>query len=219
MGVRVAIISLIVTSLLTVIGFVVTATTSNKPTGGGSTSVSPSPISDTGDETSPEDNGPASPSPEDTTIGPDGLTTAERALRDSLNKNQWQRESCVRTTVPDAKAALECTVSVPDAFGVEWASDVTIMEYPSKDALRSAFRKHVGNLPAGNCDTQWDVRGHWTDRTSSKPIGDMACFTDANTGMSYVTRTFYDRPVAFEVYDADTQTLINWVNALDPVFE
>lgn len=216
---RVAIISLIVSSLLTVVGFVVTAATSdgrNDP-GKDPTSVRPTDTVQGGGE-GPKDDSP-SPSPEDTTVGPDGFTTAERTLRDSLNDNQWQRDSCGRTTVPDAKAALECTVSVADASGVEWTSKVIIMEYPTRDALRSAFRKHTANLPAGNCDTQQDVQGGWTDGTSSKPVGDMACFNDLNTGVYYIIRTFYERPVAFQVFDPDPVSLTNWVNALEPVFK
>jgi len=41
----------------------------------------------------------------------DGLTAAERKLRDSLNSDQWQRESCEHDKAPGATAALLCSVT------------------------------------------------------------------------------------------------------------
>ncbi|EKX69316.1 hypothetical protein [Streptomyces ipomoeae] len=220
-GVRVAVISLIVSSLLTVIGFVVTAATSGKPETNGGTSGGQSPINDTGGRTVPSDD-PTSPSPEspevsDTGPDSDGLTAADRALRDSLNDSQWQRDSCAHHDVPDTKAALRCTVSAQDATGFEYAATVVIMEYPSQKELRAAYLKYAANLPAGNCDIVQGVQGRWTDGRSSKPVGDTACFTN-NTGMYDIIRTFYERPVAFEVVDSDPVALTNWVNTLEPVF-
>lgn len=238
-SVRIAVISLIVSSVLTVVGFVVTAATSGKGGSDGGTTAGSSVTGGTGDKKADAHTGGTTGSTDDgttgatdggtedtTTGGPDthddtgagdGLTTAERDLRDSLNENQWQRDSCRRSTVPYARAALVCTVSAQDAAGFEYAAEVAVTEYPSKDVLRSAFRKYAANLPLGNCDVQQGVQGRWTDGTSSKPIGDTACFIN-NTGMYDIIRTFYERPVAFEIVGTDPVSLTNWVNALEPVF-
>jgi hypothetical protein len=231
--VRIAIISLIVSSLLTVAGIVVSAATSDK--GGKEPRKDPTPVGPTeivqgvsegknsGDSPTPTPSPSPTPTPspspgsEDITVDPDGLTTAERELRDSLNDDQWQHDSCTRTTVPDAKAALQCTVSVQDTAGFEYAMQVAVTEFPTKDDLRSAFRKYAANLQLGNCDVQQGVQGRWTDGTSSKPIGDMACFVNT-TGMYDIIRTFYERPVAIEVVGSDPVWLTNWVNTMDPVF-
>ncbi|MEE1835362.1 hypothetical protein [Streptomyces sp. SP17KL33] len=266
-SVRIAVISLIVSSVLTVVGFVVTATTSGRTTSDGGTTVGSTTTGST--TTSGTDGGTAGGEKVDATTGgtdgqtsgepdggtdgetsgepdggteetvtagtdagtdagteadtdtdtesDDGLTPAERDLRDSLNDSQWQRDSCRHSTVPDAEAALVCTVSAQDAAGFAYAAEVAVTAYPSKDVLRSAFRKYAANLPLGNCDVQQGVQGRWTDGTSSKPVGDTACFIN-NTGMYDIIRTFYDRPVAFEVVGNDPVGLTNWVNALDPVF-
>lgn len=237
---RIAIISLIVTSMLTIIGIVVSVVVADKDDpsddgrGGGPTArpfqddtATPSP-----DDTTPEpENTTPSPSPtptpETTTPTPDaddiedgeddGLTTAQRELRDSLNPAQWRRESCEPDTAPGAEASLRCTVTTQDPTYGALTTKASISVYGSKSEAQKVFRDYTAGLPDGNCDQQQNVRGVWSENGSDTPAGDAACYM--NTTFQYViTCTYYDRPALFAVTGPDFPALNRWWHGLDPIF-
>ncbi|MCL6737106.1 hypothetical protein [Streptomyces neyagawaensis] len=237
---RIAIISLIVTSMLTIIGIVVSVVVADKDDpsddgrGGGPTArpfrddtATPSP-----DDTTPEpETTTPSPSPtptpevttptadpDDTEGGEDdGLTTAQRELRDSLNPAQWRRESCEPATAPGAKASLRCTVTTQDPTYGALTTKANISVYGSKSEVQKVFRGYTAGLPDGNCDQQQNVRSVWSENGSDTPAGDAACYM--NTTFQYViTCTYYDRPALFAVTGPDFSALNRWWHGLDPIF-
>ncbi|WP_055514783.1 hypothetical protein [Streptomyces ossamyceticus] len=206
---RIAIISLIVTSMLTVIGIVVSVVVADKDDpsddgrGGGPTA---RPFQDDTDGTDHTEDG------ED-----DGLTTAQRELRDSLNPAQWRRESCEPDTVPGAEASLRCTVTTQDPTYGALTTKASISVYGSKSEAQKVFRDYTAGLPDGNCDQQQNVRGVWSENGSDTPAGDAACYM--NTTFQYViTCTYYDRPALFAVTGPDFPALNRWWHGLDPIF-
>ncbi|PKV82969.1 hypothetical protein BX283_0451 [Streptomyces sp. TLI_146] len=199
-GVRWTIIGVLISAVLTVVGWVVQAQLNHQPhTGGG-----PSPIVSTASNVS----GPS----ETATPPADGLTTAEHELRDSLNSDQWQRQSCEHDKAPGAKAALLCSVTTE---GGTLKAD--IVTYLSKDKLQEVYRTYARGLPLGNCDVSRNVHGSWHEKDSTMPTGDMACFTLAN-GQYLITCTYYDRPALFQVRYASAEAITRWWQTLDPVF-
>jgi hypothetical protein len=238
---RIAIISLIVTSMLTIIGIVVSVVVADKDDpsddgrGSGPTArpfhddtATPSP-----DDTTPEPENTTpspSPTPEVTTPTPapddtdgteddedDGLTTAQRELRDSLNPAQWRRESCEPYTAPGAEASLRCTVTTQDPTYGPLTTKASISVYGSKSEAQKVFRDYTAGLPDGNCDQQQNVRGVWSENGSDTPAGDAACYL--NTTFQYViTCTYYDRPALFAVTGPDFPALNRWWHGLEPIF-
>lgn len=221
-GVRWTIIGIVVSSLLAVVGLVIQTrqgqsgdTTDHSLPGGTGTTRTPGPNV----ATTPVDNPASGPSSSDSaTVDPgDGLTAAERALRDSLNGDQWQRDSCEHETAPGATAALKCTVTTTDATAGTVTTKADIALYPSKSKLQEVYRSYAAGLPEGNCDQSMNVRGTWHETNAGTPTGDMACY--ASTATTYVIFcTYYDRPALFQVTGANPAALTNWWHTLDPVF-
>uniref|UniRef100_A0AAU2VG41 Serine/threonine protein kinase n=1 Tax=Streptomyces sp. NBC_00003 TaxID=2903608 RepID=A0AAU2VG41_9ACTN len=199
-GVRWTIIGVLISAVLTVAGWVVQARlTHDDGPGGGA---------------SPETSAPThTPSPGGTTTAPaDGLTAAERELRDSLNSDQWQRKSCAHDRAPGSTAALLCAVT---AEGITMKADIVL--YPSRSKLQEAYQTYASRLPLGNCDVSRNVRGSWHEKGSTLPTGDMVCFTLAN-GQYVITCTYYERPALFQVKYTDAAAITRWWKTLDPVF-
>ncbi|MEU1195504.1 hypothetical protein ABZ446_04705 [Streptomyces sp. NPDC005813] len=218
-GVRWTIIGVLVSTLLTVVGLVVQARQGHDDTARGGSSAGssgtnggPGPSEVTQPVTASATSPVASP-PDDGS----GLTAAERALRDSLNTDQWRRESCERETAPGATAALKCTVTTSDATAGTVTTKADIALYPSRSKLQEVYRSYAANLPEGNCDQTMNVRGTWHENDSSAPAGDMACYT-ADTTRYVIFCTYYDRPALFQVTGADPAALTSWWHTLDPVF-
>lgn len=173
---------------------------------------SPSPSPSPSEVTTPAEN-PVDPVDPDG----DGLTAADRELRDSLNTDQWQPQSCEHVTVPGATAGLRCTVTTDDVDLGTVTTKAGIAMYPSKSKLQEVYWSYAARLPEGNCDDEQNVRGSWYENDSTTPDGDMACY--AGSATEYVIFcTYYDRPALFQVTGADPEALTNWWHGLDPVF-
>lgn len=237
-GVRWTIIGVVVSTLLAVVGLVVqtrqdhgTGDRGGTVAGGAVTTPAPGPV--TGPASTPAatpppssgvpatpvvDTSPGEPSPDGPSDDPgDGLTVAERGLRDSLNSGQWQRESCEHETAPGATAALTCTVTTDSVTAGAVTSKADVALYPSRSKLQEVYRGYAGRLPEGNCDQTMNVRGIWHENDSTTPAGDMACY--ASTATSYVIFcTYYDRPALFQVTGVNPAALTAWWHTLDPVF-
>ncbi|SFN00928.1 hypothetical protein SAMN04487980_1009156 [Streptomyces sp. cf124] len=264
-SVRIAMISLVVSSVLTVIGFVVTATTSDRgggDTNGGTTSGSTTTTGGTDGGTSGTDGGSAGGDTEGTDSGgtagataggtdtsgtdsggtdtgadsggddssggdddssgggsggDDGLTTAERDLRDSLNDSQWTRESCVSEIAPGSDAAVTCTVTTESVTMGEVTTKASVAVYPSRSKQQEVYLAYGGTLQEGDCSQMWNVRGSWYESESGDPTGDMSCYTPNGTQYVIVC-TYYDRNAVFQVMGGDPRTLITWWQGLEPVF-
>ncbi|MFD3932857.1 hypothetical protein [Streptomyces sp. NPDC058614] len=162
--------------------------------------------------TSPSETTPPADNPD-----ADGLTAADRDLRDSLNTDQWQPQSCEHVTVPGATAGLRCTVTTEDVDLGTVTTKAGIAMYPSKSKLQEVYWSYAARLPEGNCDDEQNVRGSWYENDSTTPDGDMACY--ASSATEYVIFcTYYDRPALFQVTGSDPVALTNWWHGLDPVF-
>jgi hypothetical protein len=198
-AVRWTIIGVLISAMLTVVGWVVQARLNQKPDAAGG----PSPVVATSGSAG---SSRTVPTPAD------GLTAAERELRDSLNSDQWQRKSCEHDKAPGANAALLCSVTTER--GTVKADIVT---YPSMDKRRDVYRTYATRLPLGNCDVSRGVQGSWHEKGSTTPTGDMACYTLAN-GQYLIVCTYYDRPALFQVRYANAEAIIRWWKTLDPVF-
>ncbi|MFC8512958.1 hypothetical protein [Streptomyces sp. NPDC057257] len=206
-SVRWTIIGVVLSTALALIGLFVQAAQSGGRTSGSSSG------GNSGDST-------AGSSATATTAGPsesvdsadDGLTSAERSLRDSLNSSQWQRESCEHWTAPDATAALRCTVST-----LGGTTKAKIATYPSKSEVQEVYLRYTARLAEGNCDTTQNARGTWHENDTSTPAGDMACYW-AGAGQYIIFCTYYDRPALFEVDGNDPAALTDWWHTVDPVF-
>lgn len=264
-SVRIAMISLVVSSVLTVIGFVVTATTSDRGggTNGGTTSGSTTTTGGTDGGTSGTDGGSAGGDTEGTdsggtagataggtdtsgtdsggtdtgaagggdssgggddsgsgsggSEGDDGLTTAERDLRDSLNDSQWTRESCVSEIAPGSDAAVTCTVTTESVTMGQVTTKASVAVYPSRSKQQEVYLAYGGTLQEGDCSQMWNVRGSWYESDSGDPTGDMSCYTPNGTQYVIVC-TYYDRNAVFQVMGGDPRTLIAWWQGLEPVF-
>ncbi|MDX2603001.1 hypothetical protein PV379_38245 [Streptomyces caniscabiei] len=247
-SVRIAMISLVVSSVLTVIGFVVTATTSDRGggTNGGTTSGSTTTTGGTdggtdggsaggdtegtdsggtagatagGTDTSGTDSGGGDDSGSGSggSEGDDGLTTAERDLRDSLNDSQWTRESCVSEIAPGSDAAVTCTVTTESVTMGQVTTKASVAVYPSRSKQQEVYLAYGGTLQEGDCSQMWNVRGSWYESDSGDPTGDMSCYTPNGTQYVIVC-TYYDRNAVFQVMGGDPRTLIAWWKGLEPVF-
>ncbi|WP_327429694.1 hypothetical protein [Streptomyces sp. NBC_01236] len=197
---RWSIISVLLTAMLTVAGWVVQARLNHSDNTGGGPSPGGSPTSH-------------APRPSGTTPPTVGLTAAERKLRDSLNSDQWQRESCEHDKAPGATAALLCSVT---SGGATTKADIVM--YASKSKLQDVYRTYASKYPTlGNCDESQNVHGSWHEKGSTLPTGDMVCFTHTD-GQYVITCTYYDRPALFQVRGTDPLAITNWWKTLDPVF-
>ncbi|MCI3272215.1 hypothetical protein [Streptomyces cylindrosporus] len=217
-SVRWTIIGVVLSTALALIGLFVQASQSGGGTSAGGTSGGSS-GGNSGDSTAGSgDTGVTGGTA--TTVGPsesvdsadDGLTSAERSLRDSLNSSQWQRESCEHWTAPDATAALRCTVST-----LGGTTKAKIATYPSKSEVQEVYLRYTARLAEGNCDTTQNARGTWHENDTSTPAGDMACYW-AGAGQYTIFCTYYDRPALFEVDGNDPAALTDWWHTVDPVF-
>lgn len=230
---RIAIISLIVTSVLTIIGIVVSVVVAGpRDLSGGSTpTVQPethTPKDDpvTLDPTTPDPTTPGEPTtatPEETTTPTpddsedDGLTSAERQLRDSLNDEQWQRESCVSESAAGGDAAVTCAVTSESPItGDRLSMKATVVVYPSKAEQQKEYRSYSGSFPEGSCAESWNVRDSWYESEEGELTGDMVCSED---GLQYaIVCTYYERDVIFLATGTDPQLLVEWWYGLDPIF-
>ncbi|MFF9040218.1 hypothetical protein ACF090_32660 [Streptomyces sp. NPDC014892] len=265
-SVRIAMISLVVSSVLTVIGFVVTATTSDRggagttggttsgsttttggtdggdtegtdsggtagaTAGGTDTSGTDSGGTDTGaagggddsggggdDSSGGSDDGSGGSGDGSGGSGDDGLTSAERDLRDSLNDSQWTRESCVSEIAPGSDAAVTCTVTTDTVTMGQVTTKASVAVYPSRSKQQEVYLAYGGTLQEGDCSQMWNVRGSWYESDSGDPTGDMSCYTPNGTQYVIVC-TYYDRNAVFQVMGGDPRTLIAWWKGLEPVF-
>ncbi|MET7476328.1 hypothetical protein ABZT17_18410 [Streptomyces sp. NPDC005648] len=141
----------------------------------------------------------------------DGLTSAERTLRDSLNSEQWQRNSCEHITTPEATAALRCTVST-----VVGTAKATITTYPSKSKADEVYQTYTSQLPEQDCSPQGSARTVWREDDSSTATGDMACYWASAQYVIFCT--YYDRPALFAVTGTNSTGLMTWWRSLQPVF-
>ncbi|MEI5527219.1 hypothetical protein WB401_33950 [Streptomyces brasiliscabiei] len=254
---RIAVISLIVSSLLTVIGFVVTAATSGKSGSDGGTTVGSTTSGGTGGEDVDADTGGTAGGSTDggsdsggtsgdtdsggtdtggtdgggtdggtdggteggsaSGGGGDGLTSAERELRDSLNDGQWTRESCVSQPAPGSDAALTCTVTTETVTMGPVTTKASVAVYPSRSKQQEVYRAYGGTLQEGDCSLTWNVRGSWYESDSGDPTGDMSCYTPDGTQYVIVC-TYYDRDAIFQVTGSNPAALITWWKGLEPVF-
>jgi hypothetical protein len=238
-GVQWTIISLVVSTLLTLLGFYLqgrhsddggdfgkssttggtslTGDTSGGGTDGGSAGGAVSDPSDEG--TGPSSPGPTpTPTPSDTDTDTDILTPAERSLRDSLNTAQWQRDSCEHWTMSGATIALRCTVTTQDANSGTGTGKVVIGKYASQDQLQSTYLSYAGNLPLGNCATQVDVRNYWYRSNTDVAAGVAACYWTSSTVYTMLW-TLNGQPVLLEVQGTNPAAVAAWWRTIGPVFE
>ncbi|MFF4589134.1 hypothetical protein [Streptomyces sp. NPDC001388] len=161
--------------------------------------------------------GPADSSPEPRSGPDDGLTTAEHDLRDSLNTDQWSRESCSHTVWQGATAALYCTVTTVDLYGVTGTGKASVAMYATKTDRDSVFQTYAGGLPEGDCEAQVNVRGSWSENNTGQAAGDVVCFL-STTGQYVFLCSYYDRPALVQITGPDQASLTAWWHTLEPVF-
>ncbi|MEU6143075.1 hypothetical protein ABZ848_22240 [Streptomyces sp. NPDC047081] len=215
-SVRWTIIGVVLSTALALIGiFVQTVHSSGGTSGGGSGGTSGGAVGGNSGGTTVGSGGTSTtvtPSESVDSADDDGLTAAERSLRDSLNSDQWKRESCEHWTAPDATAALRCTVTT-----LGGTTKAKIATYPSKSKVQEVYLRYTARLAEGNCDTTQNARGTWHENDTSTPAGDMACYW-AGAGQYIIFCTYYDRPALFEVDGNDPAALTDWWHTVDPVF-
>ncbi|MER5595821.1 hypothetical protein [Streptomyces sp. NPDC002265] len=151
--------------------------------------------------------------------GADGLTDAQRELRDSLNSDQWSRKSCVPDPSPGAKASLLCTVTTKDEYGIPRTGKATVATYPSKYARDVVFQSFATRVPPGdNCQTQATGSGIWSENdTPDKAGGDFVCFL-TDSGQQVILCSYYDRPSLVQITGPDLASLTAWWRTMEPVF-
>ncbi|MGW2618573.1 hypothetical protein [Streptomyces sp. NPDC001500] len=176
----------------------------------GATAISDSGGTPDGDA-SPEDDGA------DGSSGSDGLTAAEHELRDSLNADQWSRESCSHAQWQGAAAALFCTVTTVDAYGVPGVGKAGVVMYDTKYDRDVVFQSYAGRLQPGNCDAQSGVYGTWRENNTGGSAGDVVCFL-SDTGQYVFLCSYYDRPALVQISGADRARLVAWWHTMEPVF-
>ncbi|MCQ9185713.1 hypothetical protein KMT30_43145 [Streptomyces sp. IBSBF 2953] len=149
--------------------------------------------------------------------GTDGLTAAERDLRDSLNADQWSRESCSHARWEGAQAALSCTVTTVDAYGVPGVGKAGVVMYGTKYDRDEVFQSYAGRLQPGNCDAQNGVYSTWRENNTGNSAGDVVCFL-SDTGQYVFLCSYYDRPALVQISGADRTALVAWWHTMEPVF-
>ncbi|MFJ8107459.1 hypothetical protein [Streptomyces sp. NPDC096132] len=164
---------------------------------------------------------PPSPGPDDSSPTPrsgnDGLTVAEHELRDSLNTDQWSRESCSHTVWQGATAALYCTVTTVDQYGVTGTGKASVAMYETKTDRDAVFQTYAGSLPEGDCESQINVRGSWAENNTGQAAGDVVCFL-SSTGQYVFLCSYYDRPALVQITGPDQLSLTTWWHTMEPVF-
>ncbi|MFJ3309578.1 hypothetical protein ACIPSA_42435 [Streptomyces sp. NPDC086549] len=147
----------------------------------------------------------------------DGLTSAEHDLRDSLNSDQWSHESCSHSVWQGAKAALYCTVTTVDEYGVSGTGKASVVMYDTKADRDAVFQSYAAGMPAGNCDSQTNVSSSWRENNTSEAAGDAVCFL-SSTGQYVFLCSYYDRPALVEISGPDQTSLAAWWHTMEPVF-
>ncbi|MEU1178170.1 hypothetical protein ABZ464_11040 [Streptomyces sp. NPDC005820] len=224
-GVRWTIIGVVISTVIALVSLYLQARQSqgdspDPPTAGSSTPVEPvrTPVS----ESPSSDPPPPSPTPDESGPTPqsgddDGLTPAEHELRDSLNTDQWSRDSCSHTLWQGATAALYCTVTTVDQFGVTGTGKASVVMYGTKTDRDGVFQTYAGNLPEGNCEAQINVRGSWSENNTGRAAGDVVCF-QSTTGQYVFLCSYYDRPALVQITGPDQSSLTAWWHTMEPVF-
>ncbi|MFF8972384.1 hypothetical protein [Streptomyces sp. NPDC014995] len=150
--------------------------------------------------------------------GTDGLTSAEHDLRDSLNSEQWSRDSCTRTSWPGSDAALFCTVTTTDEYGVAHTGKASVVTYPTKSARDAVFQHYASRVQMGDCETQTNVYGSWAENDSPElAAGDVVCYL-ATSGQYVFLCSYYDRPTLVQITGPDQASLAAWWHTMEPVF-
>ncbi|KUN80006.1 hypothetical protein [Streptomyces griseoruber] len=226
-GVRWTIIGIVISTVIALVSLYFQAQQSkgdsaDPPTPGSSTPAEPVPTPDDESPSSdppsptPDDSGPDDSSPTPYS-GDDGLTLAEHDLRDSLNTDQWSRDSCSHTVWQGATAALYCTVTTVDQFGVTGTGKASVVMYETKTDRDSVFQTYAGNMPEGNCEAQINVRGSWSENNTGQAAGDVVCFL-STTGQYVFLCSYYDRPALVQITGPDQNSLTAWWHTMEPVF-
>ena len=236
-GVRWTIISLVVSTAIALVSLFVQAYQSRGGAGRDDDTQHSSRVVDTGDTGGT--NGDDSPSPDlgggtgpggETDLGEDppdrptpadspddGLTSAEHELRDSLNSDQWSQDSCTRTVSQGAEAALYCTVTTVDAYGVTVAGKASVAMYETKTDRDAVFQTYAGSMQEGNCETQINVYGSWSENNTGEAAGDVVCYL-SNSGRYVFLCSYYDRPALVQITGPDQTSLVAWWHTMEPVF-
>ncbi|MGW1273850.1 hypothetical protein [Streptomyces sp. NPDC002491] len=149
--------------------------------------------------------------------GSDGLTASERALRDTLNSDQWSRDSCSHTEWRGADAALFCTVTTVDQYGVSGAGKASVIMYDTKSDRDAVFQSYAARLQPGNCESQTNVYGTWRENNTGDSAGDVVCFL-SSTGQYVFLCSYYDRPALVQISGPDHTSLAAWWHTMEPVF-
>ncbi|MFI1504516.1 hypothetical protein [Streptomyces sp. NPDC020597] len=149
--------------------------------------------------------------------GSDGLTAGERALRDTLNSDQWSRDSCSHTEWRGADAALFCTVTTVDQYGVSGTGKASVIMYGTKYDRDAVFQSYAARLQPGDCESQTNVYGTWRENNTGDSAGDVVCFL-SSTGQYVFLCSYYDRPALVQISGPDHASLAAWWHTMEPVF-
>ncbi|AVV41996.1 hypothetical protein PYK79_51780 [Streptomyces sp. ID05-04B] len=149
--------------------------------------------------------------------GSDGLTADERALRDTLNSDQWSRDSCAHTEWRGADAALYCTVTTVDQYGVTGTGKASVIMYGTKSDRDAVFQSYAARLRPGDCEAQTNAYGTWRENNTGDSAGDVVCFL-SSTGQYVFLCSYYDRPALVQISGPDHSSLAAWWHTMEPVF-
>ncbi|MFH8800385.1 hypothetical protein ACH4F6_12425 [Streptomyces sp. NPDC017936] len=237
-GVRWTIVSLVISTVIALVSLYVQASQSSDDTSESDTTSSSGEVvgaggtEGTGDDPSPtpDDDTSDSPAPDpdpstedtsgttDTTGTSDGLTGAEHTLRDSLNAGQWSRDSCTRALWPGSDAALFCTVTTTDDYGIAHTGKASVVAYATKSARDAVFQQYASRVQTGDCETQTNVYGSWAENGSpDEAAGDVVCYV-ATSGQYVFLCSYYDRPALVQIAGPDRAGLTAWWHTMEPVF-
>ena len=183
--------------------------------GGDGSSPDPGGATDPGSDPDPGADTPDSPTPADSPD--DGLSPAEHELRDSLNSDQWSHDSCTHTVWEGAEAALYCTVTTVDVYGVTTAGKASVAMYGTKADRDAVFQSYAGSMQEGDCETQINVYGSWSENNTGGAAGDVLCFV-SDTGRIVFLCSYYDRPALVQFTGPDQTSLTAWWHTMEPVF-
>ncbi|MDQ0684581.1 hypothetical protein QFZ56_003544 [Streptomyces achromogenes] len=147
----------------------------------------------------------------------DGLTADERALRDTLNTDQWSRDSCAHTEWRGADAALYCTVTTVDQYGVSGSGKASVIMYGTKSARDAVFQSYAARLQPGDCEARTNAYGTWRENNTGDSAGDVVCFL-SSTGQYVFLCSYYDRPALVQISGPDHTSLAAWWHTMEPVF-
>ncbi|MDQ0960975.1 hypothetical protein QFZ66_004853 [Streptomyces sp. B4I13] len=147
----------------------------------------------------------------------DGLTADERALRDTLNTDQWSRDSCAHTEWRGADAALYCTVTTVDQYGVSGSGKASVIMYGTKSDRDAVFQSYAARLQPGDCEARTNAYGTWRENNTGDSAGDVVCFL-SSTGQYVFLCSYYDRPALVQISGPDHTGLAAWWHTMEPVF-